>query len=165
MLLGADRLHVVEGERIHAVLIVSTPMVSILALGGLDRLRHELEDLGFRDVQLLVDRPSTWRGGAEVTRPGDLEWLLLAELVPMHSTSFQRQLTSELRLAVCWDARLDGERAVPAFHPYAAHFCAVARFAGALRAYAIAYVIGGLLHAVDRTLWLAHIDALLGNRT
>jgi hypothetical protein len=137
--LSADRFDVLEGERIHAVLIVSTPIVSVLALGGLDRLRHELEDIGFRDVQLFATRPLAWRFGADVPQPDGLEWLLFAELVPVRTASLQRQLSDELRVATAWEARLDGEPALPLFHPYAVDFCAAARIAGVVRAYANAY--------------------------
>ena len=138
MLLSADRIDVVADERIRAVLVVGTPMVTVLALGGVDRLRRELEDIGFRDVQVSADRPSFWRSSG-VARPDDLAWLLFAELVPRRSASLQRQLTEELRVADAWDARLDGERSLPKFHPYAVYECAAARLAGVLRAYATAY--------------------------
>jgi hypothetical protein len=139
MLLTADRLDVIENERIRAVLLVGAPMVSVLTLGGVDHLRRELEDVGFRDVQVFLDRPETWRFGASVARPSGLEWLLFADLVPAQTASLQRQLTEELRVLDSWDARLDGEPAVPAFHPYAVDLCATARFAGVVRVHAMAY--------------------------
>jgi hypothetical protein len=138
VLLSADRIEVGAGDRIRTVLIVSTPVVSVRASGDLDRLRHDLEDVGFSDVQVSADRPVSWRFGADVPHPDGLEWLLFAELTARRSASLQRQLTSELRLATAWEARLDGEPAIP-FHPYAAHFCATARAAGPVRAYANAY--------------------------
>jgi hypothetical protein len=141
MLLDADRIEVTRGERIHAVLIVSTPMVTVLALGGVERLRRELEDVGFHDVRVFVDRPATWRTSANVARPGDLEWLLFAELVPTRSASLQRQLTEELRIADAWDARIDDRAPLPNFHPYAVYDCGTARLAGALRAFRAAYPI------------------------
>jgi hypothetical protein len=136
--LSAERIDVAEGERIRAVLIVSTPIVSVLTLGGLDRLRHELEDIGFHDVQLFAARPAAWLFAPDVPQPDELEWLLFAELVPVSTASLRRELTDELRVATAWDARLDGEPALP-FHPYAVDFCAAARFAGVVRAYATAY--------------------------
>jgi len=140
LLLTADRLDVLQGERIHAVFVASVPMISLLALGGIDRLARELEDVGFRDVHVFADRPSSWRLGGDVPRPDGNEWLLFADLVPESTASYQRQLTEDLRVADSWDARLDGEPAAP-FHPYAVSFCAAARFAGELRAYATAYAV------------------------
>jgi hypothetical protein len=136
--LSADRFDVVAGERVHSVLIVGTPMVSVLAQGGVDHLRRELEDIGFRSVRLTLELPATWPAVHDVPRPDGLDWLLFAELVPKRSASFQRQLSDDLRIADAWDARLD-QAGRPAFHPYATVFCTPARFAGAVRAYATAY--------------------------
>lgn len=139
MLLTADRLDVVAGERLRAVLVVSPPMAAVLTMGGLPRLRSELEDIAFRSAQLFFDRPASWRFGGDVTRPDVPEWLLFADLVPTQTASLRRELTGEVRVADAWDARLDGDVAPEPFHPYAASPCATARFGGAVRAYAAAY--------------------------
>jgi hypothetical protein len=141
VLLSADRLDVIAGERIRTALIVSTVMVTVLSAGGVESLRRELEDVGFRDVRVFVDRPDSWRGGSDVPRPDGLEWLLFAELVPKFTASFQRQLTEQVRVADAWDARLDGIPPLPLFHPYAVALCVAARFAGAVHGFAIAYPI------------------------
>jgi hypothetical protein len=141
VLLTADRIDVVAGEGVHAVLIVSTPMVVVRALGGVDRLRRQLEDVGFHDVRVFLDRPPTWRSPSNVPRPGDLEWSLFAEFVPNRTASLRRALTEELRVADAWDARTDGVASLPIFHPYAVCECAAARFSGATKAFATAYPI------------------------
>jgi hypothetical protein len=141
MLLNADRLDVIEGELIHAVLIVSAAMVSVLAAGGIQSLARELEDVGLRSVQVFTDRPTSWKRGSNVPRPDDPEWLLFAELVPIRTVSFQRDLTERLRVADAWDARLDDALILPLFHPYAVARCAAARFSGSVRAFATAYPI------------------------
>lgn len=144
MLLTADRLDVLAGERLHAVLVVGPSMVSILAQGGIDHLRHQLEDVGFQDARLFVDRPSSWHLGAGVPRPDAPEWLVFAELLPAQTASLQRQLTEDLRVADAWDVRLDDTFVVTPFHPYAVDACASARFAGASRAFATAYAMEAL---------------------
>jgi hypothetical protein len=114
--LTSTRLEVTKGERIRAVLLVHPSIVAVLAAGGPDHLRHELEDVGFRVLHLFMEFPLDWHRGGDIPAPSDLEWLLWTELEPRSSASFRRELTEDLRVVDAWT--LDEEIARPLARPH-----------------------------------------------
>ncbi|MFX8437334.1 hypothetical protein ABTL87_19445, partial [Acinetobacter baumannii] len=72
MPISTDRIVVGEGERIRAAAFAPN-QIDVLASGGVDHLRHELEDIGFRDVVVYAELPSEWPGSETVRRPVELE--------------------------------------------------------------------------------------------
>ncbi len=128
MKLTSERLDVERGEQLRAVLVVHPSVIQVVAAGGFDHLRHELEDVGFRVLGLFGDAPAGpgWSAAAGMPTPGDLEWLLYAELEATRGDSFQRALTDDLRVARAWPlegaatetpGQAGGRARVP--HPYA----------------------------------------------
>lgn len=117
MHLTADRLLVVEGERIHAVAIVGASTLAIAMAGGLDHLRHALEDSGFRRVEIHAEAPSSWSRGRVVPSFSDLSWPIWIEATPTRTASLTRDITEEISILDAWDAR-DDKRA-PLANPYA----------------------------------------------
>ncbi len=126
MKLTSERLDVERGEQLRAVLVVHPSVLQVVAAGGLEHLRHELEDVGFRVLGLFGDAPAGpgWSAAAGMPTPSDLEWLLYAELEATRGDSFQRALTDDLRIARAWalggaDAEAPGEGRARVPHPYA----------------------------------------------
>lgn len=121
MKLTSDRLEAEKGERFRAVLIVHPSVVAVIAAGGMDHLRHELEDVGFAVHGLFAPRPAgeEWLPGASVPTPGDLEWLVYGELEATEGGSFSRAFTEDLRVAQVWRAEHPATRVATVPHPYA----------------------------------------------
>lgn len=105
MRLTADRFIVAAGERVRAVVVVTVNEIVIAAEGGLAHLRHALEDIGFRDVEIFTEAPDDWEPIARI-RPvtGDLEWVAWFEATSLRSASYVRELTDELRIVAAWTA-------------------------------------------------------------
>lgn len=140
MQLSADRLEVTARERIRAVGMVAVPLVGLIVAGGLDYLRHTLEDTGFHEVELFLAQPRGWTRG-QIDKPIGFEWPLWIEATAKRTASFRRELTEEIRVLDAWAAGSDGPAAQEEapLHPYAVVARAAMRLAGVLRAFAVAY--------------------------
>ncbi len=154
MNLTADRLEVLEGERLLALAIVHTPAPALAVAGGLPHLRHTLEDIGFRDVELRTDAPA-WFPDAERPALASLESLMWIEATPARSMSLTRDLTEDLtvihaRAATTGDAQApdaphasNPPHAAPlgVMRPYGVTFAIPVRLAGVLWVFGVAYPI------------------------
>jgi hypothetical protein len=139
--LTAERLDVVQGERIGAVLVAGPSIVAIAAQGGVAYLRHTIEDIGFGDVAVTLTVPTGWTRGRNVPTPDGLEVLTWVEGVPVRTASLARALTGDLRVLDAWatDASRDDAAGPPS--PYAIVRFPAACVLGVVRVFGVAYPV------------------------
>jgi hypothetical protein len=138
--LSAERLDVVLGDRIRGVLFVSLEQAE-------EDVIELLEDIGFEDVKIYREPPSTWPAADDAPPTSLMEWRLWFEGVANRTASYRRDLSAEVRVVRAWQVGVEAPfskrpRPVCLLHPYAVRPCPPARFVY-VHVFGVAYPLVG----------------------
>lgn len=140
MILTVERLIVHAHERLRAAAFAPNS-IDLLVAGGLNHVRHELEDMGFRDVVVHPDIPSEWPGADEVRKPGALEVRFAFEATASEELDMRREIAPDIFVQTLFPPP-DGS-VFASLHPYALTWAHPARTAGVWRVFGVAYPFDG----------------------